>query len=480
MKNYTKIFNIFLFLYTFFLANNIYANTIIQKPLLDEITIERIKKDSIIQVPISIHAREIEKAILREIKTPVASDILHKKPFDIKYKVHLKNLEVFFEGSKIKILSSYLLDFSVNYKDSMKGILDGKVYADLSLVGNISINDDATFTLNVSQKEVNTKFTKVEIPSLLNKFDFLQITKAERYLAEKFLQETINKRIFKRVQQQISKKQVDIQLHQRIQKLVYKHSFATLISKDLWLVPQASAVSLSQVSTKNKAKAKELLVNIGITAQPKLITSATQPLLQHLYNIPIDVKSFQPKVYLYPRVYINYDYVQTKIEDKLNLYISKHYGDLDYAVKNVTLYPSGKKLIISVDLMEGKDPQKILTFYLWGTPTLNKEQQSISLNNFDYTLDSKNALVHTANWLLDEGIKNLIYEKTIFSYKKKMQELYKKISSVEKRTTNGVLKATTQTINIQDIAIAKDALIIYATAKGSISYSVLLNTTKEK
>lgn len=483
MKNYKNIFTVFVSLLLLSLTGiTLYLifdtskeQKEIQKPLFMESHVKIIKKDSIIQVPITIHSDEIKKAIYRDLKTPIASGIIQKKLLDVKYRVHLQNLNISFVGSKIKIFTSYLVDFTVNYKNSIKKILKGKVYVDLDFTGVLSINSDATFMLKVSKEEVDITFTKVAIPTILEKLDFLKITKAEVYLVEKLLEKSIKKQVLKKIQKQISKKQVNINLHNKIQKYIFKNSVPTLISKDLWLLPRAIKVSLSQAKTKNNLPSDEIYINVGVTAQPELVTNITKPAYSPTQAIPILVESFEPKVYLYPSIHLKYNYIESKIKKELNTFLSKNYENFNYFVHGITLYPSAEKLVVSIDLQEIDNPKKIFTFYLWGTPKLDKDLQTISLSDFDYTLESRNVLLQTAQWILDEKIKNLIHEKTIFNYTEKLSKLAKKISIIKKKTQSGTLTGSIKNLTIENISTSKDSFIIYVTAKGAMSYAVSLS-----
>lgn len=484
-----------LFICILFFCNSLNANDKIVKPPLVEPESSFTEKDSVIQLPISIHADEIESVILRKINTPVVSGItreliqeklykVFKVAFKIRYNVYLEDLRISFEGSKVKIFSSYFLDFSLDYKHdfipfmsefNIKGALDGKAYADLHIVGNIEIGENATFKLKISEENITTKFTKVEVPSILHKFDFMKIAKAERYFAEKYLEKSITRRIHIEIEKQIFSKQVDIKLQERIQNLIYTNSTPIKISKDLWLLPKPRKVSLSQVTTINNKESDQLYVNVGVLAHPQLITSTKKPFVKRIKNIPIVIEHFNPKIYLYPAIHIQYKYIEQRIEKGMNSFIDKNYADTSYRVENIKLYPSNKKLVVSIDLIDKDDKEKVLTFYLWGTPHLDTKSKTMQLKDFDYTLASRNVLYYTAKWILDDEIKNLILEKSIFNYSTKFEELAESVSSITKVTPNGILRSKTHSLQVHNLFTSRDSLIITISAKGSMSYSVNLN-----
>ena len=73
----------------------------------------------------------------------------------------------------------------------------------------------------------------------------------------------------------------------------------------------------------------------------------------------------------------------TLIEKGLQSFITKEYPQEDYTINNVKIYPSNKKLVLSIDLIQINNSNKILTFYMWGTPSLDQENMHIKLKNLD-------------------------------------------------------------------------------------------------
>ena len=532
----------------------------IEKPPFQEPKKVEFKKDSIIQIPISIDTKEIEDAILGEVQSPISRGITKKITADIfatdkiskeefkntlqqqiessyyseKYKeikksfskflpesfelitqpteasykflskditdfldksfkagmwvkhyIYLKDLQISFEGSKVKIFSSYTIDVMLDYEQNLftfsdpskvKSLLTGSIEANIELMGKVTIDTDAKLHIEAIEDGTKIKFEKIKFPYTLDILDILKVTQMESFLTKKILEEPINKEIFKQLQNQIAKKQVDIQLAQRIQKLVYENASPFHLGDDLWLVPEASQISLSQINAQNSECTNTLSINIGITAKPVLVSGSDEPQVSPPKSVPIVCETLVPKIYLYPSIEIQYNFVASMIEKELQVFIQQNYGEEKYSISNITIYPSDTRLVIGIDLVEKENAQKRIRFYLWGTPKLDTANKVVYLENLDYTLESKNYLFKIAHWLLDEKMKNIIQEKATFNYDKELTKLSQKLANLEDTSGKRILNGSINTIEIQNIFTSKDALIVNTIATGNLSYEFKLYT----
>lgn len=401
----------------------------------------------------------------------------------VRHEVHLTKLDILFEGTNIKIFTSYRVDIDADYEQSplplseafmVKGILSSSIEANINLVGSISINDKAQLQIEANKDETKIEFTRILLPSNIDALDILKVTKTKNFFTKKLLEEPINKYIFQEVQRQISKKQIDLQLAQKIQNLVSENSNPLALSKDLWLVPHAKKISLSQLNGQGALCSNTLTINVGIVAQPKLITSVAQPLSQPETSIPIVCEAINPKVYLYPSLNIKYTFAEQAIQTKLQSIIKQKYSDYIYSINNVKIYPSNTKLIVSMDLVDKEKSEKIITFYLSGTPKLNHKNMSVSLEEFEYTLETKNYLIKVADWMLDDKIKSIIQSKAIFSYKEEFNKLSNKLSTIEHQSNKKIITGKIKLEGVQNIFLSKDSIVVHALATGDLSYKINL------
>jgi len=408
----------------------------------------------------------------------------------VNHKVHLKDLQIDFQGKDVKIFTSYAVDISIDYKQSplpfvdaikSKGIITGYLEANIALKGEIFIDDNAKLHIKASQDTTKVSFTKINFPYKLDVLKLLNITQTENFIKKNILEESVNKHIFSQIEKEIAKRQVDLNLAQKIQKIVYDNSTPLAISKDLWLVPSAEKISISQINGDGQSCNNTLSINVGILAKPKLISSEEKPFVISKESIPISCENLSPKIYLYPNLTLEYSFAAKLLENELQDFITKEYPQEDYSIENITIYPSKEKLVLSIDLIEKSNSNKVLTFYLWGTPTLDQENMQINLENFEYTLESTHSLSKTVTWILDDKIKSFIHEKLHFNYKEKFQELSDKLAKIEHESNKKLLNGSIHSLKIEEIFTAKDAIILHTEAIGSLSYTInLYNKEMEK
>ena len=533
IAQHSYIIKITTLLFFLLFLNACSENPIKQPPLIEPSHHKHIQ-DSLIQIPISIDTQEIKDLIISEIPEPLSSGVsekitaeifatekittkqLYKKYEDtptrwfnpieasykyiskdiaqavnktfktgmwVNHKIYLKDLKIFFDGSQVHISTSYKVDISIDYEQALlpstnpyivKGLVNGVLEANINVVGNISIAKDAQLHIKALKNSTKVKFTKIELPSNVNLLKILKLTKLEDVLSKRLLEEPTSRYIFQQLQKQIAKKQVDIQLAHRIQKLVYENSFALSLSKDLWLIPQANKISISQVEGQGGVCANTLSINVGIVANPQLISSKNKPVANPPRSVPIVCERITPVIYLYPSLNLKYDFIADKVTKKLNAFIRKQYPNEDYIVDNISIYPSDTKLVLSLNLVEKNNPKNIFSFYLWGTPKVNAQKMHVALENLEYTIESKNALLRIAKWLLDEEIKLFLQENTLFSYKEEFTKLSKKLSNIKHTSGSKIITGKIKLLKVEDIFTSKESLIVHALATGNISYKINL------
>ncbi|MDF1875446.1 DUF4403 family protein [Sulfurimonas sp. SAG-AH-194-I05] len=510
---------------------NAQAKEVTNKPIFLVPSYVYEEKMSLIQMPITIDTKDIHKAILSKLSSPISqgstkkltaklltksitkkelknsfSDVeltsdsfkLWDKPtkalynytsssvtafldktFEtgiwIKHKVYLSKLHISFQNDKVHIRTNYKITLSVDYEQipfpshetiKIKGLLDGVVYAQANVVGTISINNQAQLSLHIPQCETDLKFTKVVIPSAVEDVDFLKILRPELLLTK----EILNKEVTKAIQNQISKKHLNVSLYDKIQGFVAQNAHAIDLKNNLWLLPHAQQISISQVKGSGTLDNK-LILDVGVNAKPTFILSSTKPTTNIPKSIPITCEDFTPKLHLYPTLHIKYFLGEQKIKEALNQLLKDKNRHLEYLISKVVLYPSDTKLVIAITL---KDLEKntLSLFYLWGKPKLDTENMTLSLDKIDYTIESKSFLIRNIAWFLDEDIQELLEKETVFSYEKKFIQLSEKLKYIERKSANGVLIAKINALKAQNITITKDAFVIHLNAKGNASYKV--------
>ncbi|MBY8962803.1 DUF4403 family protein [Flavobacterium sp. D11R37] len=93
-------------------------------------------------------------------------------------------------------------------------------------------------------------------------------------------------------------------------------------------------------------------------------------------------------------------------------------GKRKVTVQNVNLWSKDSKMIIALDLTGSING----TIYLSGYPSYNAATKEIYFDQLDYVLDTKSALLKTANWLAEGMILRKIQESCRYSIKENLEE----------------------------------------------------------
>ena len=77
--------------------------------------------------------------------------------------------------------------------------------------------------------------------------------------------------------------------------------------------------------------------------------------------------------------------------------------------------------------------------YLWGQPKFNIDDNTVTFDSLEYTLESKNLIAKVANWLLQTGIvEKRIKEKFKYKYDKNVSDALAKLKDVNQPLGEGV------------------------------------------
>jgi len=436
---------------------------------------------AIVSVPTQIWIEPVE-AVYKYVSKDVTKliDKTYKTGVWVGHKVYLKDLDINFNGPEVIVFSRFNVDLLIDYEQAVvplgpkikiKGLLNGNLKVDVNVTGDITINDNAELSIKIPEDGADIKFTNLSLPDAVGGIDIVDIIQSEIQKIKNKIGKLVNKQLKKQIEKQIAKKQDDLIFGDKIQQLLIDNSNPIALAEDLWLIPAPEKIYISQINGNGKGTNNRLTINIGAAAKPKLIASITKPTVTIPDLIPIVSDEIESKIYLYPQIDISYDFAEVEVESELKKLMDKDYSNLPYTIDNVVFYPSDKRLVIAVDLVKRKNNKRVVTFYLWGIPTLNNEIMEVRLEDFDYTLETKNYLIKIANWVLDDKIRNIIKDRTVFNYKKELNDLTKKIANFDVPSKIGNLSGKLNSINADDLFTSTRALTVYVLATGEAEFT---------
>jgi len=140
-------------------------------------------------------------------------------------------------------------------------------------------------------------------------------------------------------------------------------------------------------------------------------------------------------------------------------------------IDSVSIYGGGENLIIKTKVSGNVTG----TIYLKGKPTYDSLTQTIYLKNLDYSIETKNAMVKTGNWILKSSLSKRIQEALRYSVAEDMAKMKKEANtyiSSYNITKNTVVKASINQLAPKDIFITEGSIKAVIFATGSMKLSI--------
>lgn len=146
-------------------------------------------------------------------------------------------------------------------------------------------------------------------------------------------------------------------------------------------------------------------------------------------------------------------------------------GNKKVMVKKVDLWHKNNKMVIALELLGSLNG----TVYLTGIPAYTKETAELYFDDLDYMLDSKNALLKTANWLAQGIILKKIKENARYSIKNDIDEATKQLRHYTHNFSPapGVkIHGNLSGIEIDSIQLTDQALVVSLKSAGKINVTI--------
>ena len=146
-------------------------------------------------------------------------------------------------------------------------------------------------------------------------------------------------------------------------------------------------------------------------------------------------------------------------------------GSKKVKVQNVAIWHKKGKMIIALDVLGSVNG----TIYLAGLPQYNDKTKEVFFEQLEYALDTKNKLMRSANWLLQELVLKKIEQSCRYSIKSNLEEAQKNMMTYLKNYSpmQGVfVNGKMDEIQFQKIQLTNQAIIAFIKVKGTMNVSV--------
>jgi hypothetical protein len=222
---------------------------------------------------------------------------------------------------------------------------------------------------------------------------------------------------------------------------------------------QPQSLSVSEININGSV----LNFNVGLTAIPTIQSTPWNKPSSGLPTLSPYKKGSGFEVYT--DLKMNYDSLSKQLFDIMKTE-SYALGKEKINITSLRLFPAGEKLGVAVGFAGTKKGM----FYLLGNPAFDNSKASLALKNVEYDIATKNVLIKTAKWMMDETIRKKLEEQMVFDLSDLMNLTKKSIAESLNQTMDGgiKIKGTLKSLEISGWSLQQDALWVRAKTLGDI------------
>jgi hypothetical protein len=346
-----------------------------------------------------------------------------------------------------------------------------------------------TFGIDLSQfKEINMELD-VKLKSLLNFSDKWKVTPTTTPAGHTWVKKPVVKVAFFEVsltpildqilQNELGNitKEIDKEIQNRVQIKPYIDEAWTLIQQPFELSRQYNTwlkISPTQISmTPLRVRDNQIFTNIGIKGyldtyfgrKPDSVINNKLPPLQTLKNA-------QDRFEIALTGEISHEYAKKLIEDN---FVGQKYsfknGKYNIIVKAIDLYGSNGKLVVKMNI-DGSAEGEI---YLSGVPVFDHNTSTLHIQNLEYDVKTKNALLRAADWMNHNNFVETIQKNFRLPLGKEIEEtkrLIRQNLNNNRVTENIILNGNIENLKPGEVIISKDVIRATVTAEGQIQVKI--------
>lgn len=226
---------------------------------------------------------------------------------------------------------------------------------------------------------------------------------------------------------------------------------------------QPQSLSVSEININGST----LNFSVGLTAIPTIQSSPWNKSTTGLPNLTPYKKGNGFEVYT--DLKMSYDSLSKQLFDIMKTE-SFALGKEKINITSLKLFPAGEKLGVEVGFAGTKKG----TFYLLGVPTFEHTKNQIALKNVEYDIATKNVLIKTAKWMMDETIRKKLEAQMVFDVSDLMNLTKKSIGESLNQTLDGGIKiqGKLKSLEISGWSLQQDALWVRAKSLGDLSVNI--------
>ncbi len=435
----------------------------VEKPKEEYIPLAYTPKTSVINLPMDIDLKKVEKAVNDKFKGLIYEDN-NLDDDNMQLKLWKSQNFVFnASGNQLQYKIPMKIWSKFGWKIEKFGISISDYY---DVAGEIALKYKSSLTITrdwqVKTTTVSDGYEWISKPTLSIAGVTIPITSIAN-LALKSCSGLINTQIDKAITQTVS-------LKSEVEKAWISMQTPMSVNKDynIWLKITPQELFTAPMSTQQN----HIKLNIGAKAAVESFIG------------------YQPDSILTPRALPGLTFVQ-KAEDSFVLNFSS-----DVTFKQISTI--AQKELVGKEFIEGKRKIKITKFdvfgsddkmifmteiigsikgiiYFTGTPFYNADSNTIEMKDVDFELNTRNALINSANWLLHGTFLRLMQPYLSFPISSQIKEMKSTINKelANYKVTDGILlMGQVNDIEIESFGVVPGALKVLGSVKGKLQMKV--------
>jgi len=442
---------------------------------------------------------EPAEAVYRYVSKPATKLIDKVYPVNAKinYTAYVTDIDLLFSGNNANTTTYFKIKLSLDYEQAavplgskikLKGVLTCELEAKLELKASISVNKNKEIKWSVDEGATNLTFTKICVPGAVETFDIVQYLNpyllGSRIAVGKIIDKTVNDKII----EAIDKSQSKLTFREQYESLSTQIRKPINMGENLWLSPNITQAYLTPFIGQGAGLQNKMRVTVGFVAYPTISYTADTPSISGPKVLPFSIKTVDdPSVNLFVANRLDYVIASQIIDTALNdaidslrskyVLVDKWLQKRNYYAGNVQIYPSGKKLVVGVDILKRKNSKKVITLYLWATTAYNSSKAYFYFDNIEFTVETKNYLLKVLKNIIsvdivENAIRKEIANNSMFDVSKEYKMITDSLKDIKVEERYFDVVGSFSTISISQIFPTTKDLVVYATLNGKLSVSV--------
>ena len=238
---------------------------------------------------------------------------------------------------------------------------------------------------------------------------------------------------------------------------------------NVWLALNPEGIGIVPVSAANG----ELHTGIQLRLRP-VVTAGKKPPPSAKPLPPADVATPEDTFKLQIPVQMEQAYVQARLDKALDLDqggMTMSMAGYNVRVTSADVYGEGSQVVIKLTFSGDLNG----TAYLKGTPVYDPDTRMLSFPDLDYTLDTNEALLRTANWFAQGQLRDRLRERFTVDMTQPVENMKQGLETVlNARRGNTQLHGTVQEFRLLGVYRLPngDVLTAFLEAKGRISAEI--------